>query len=172
VPRPSSLERLLAADVSLSARLALPNGPLRWLALLVAHSGDSPLWLAGAAAALLWGDPAWQPVGVRALAATLVGGTGAILLKVLFRRRRPGESFAGLYSRLDRHAFPSGHATRAGCMVVTLSPLLPGWGAGLLAAWAVLVCLARVALQVHYLSDVTAGLALGGLLGLGLRGFL
>jgi len=162
---PSPLDRLLRADAALSARLALPPGPLRWLALLLAHSGNSPLWLAGGTAAALWGDLFWRAAGVRVLAGTVAGGVAATILKFAFRRRRPGQSFAGLYSRLDQHAFPSGHATRAGCVTVVLASLLPGWAAALLAAWAGLVCLARVSLQVHYLLDVLVGLLVGGLVG-------
>jgi undecaprenyl-diphosphatase len=171
VPQPPSRvdpDRLLQTDAALSARLAVPAGPLRLLAFVVAHSGDSPLWLAAAAAALLWGGASWRPFGLRALAATLAGGAAATLLKLSFRRTRPGGPSAGLYSRLDRHAFPSGHAVRAGCMAVVLAALLPGWGDGLLAAWAGLVSLARVALQVHYLSDVVVGLVLGAGIGLAL----
>ena len=45
---------------------------------------------------------------------------------------------------------------------------LVGWTAALgvvLALWAPLVCLARVAMGVHYLSDVLAGMLLGLVLG-------
>jgi undecaprenyl-diphosphatase len=105
-------------------------------------------------------------VGRRILIATIVGGGTASLLKWIFRRERPGASFAGLYARLDQHAFPSGHATRAGCVTAVLLPLLPPGGASLLVAWAGLVCLARVVLGVHYLMDVLVGLAVGGALGL------
>lgn len=169
------LQWLLQRDVILSARLhgrvANPGflaGLSRVVALLVAHSGDSPIWLAGALAAILWGRPPWPSFGRRALAATLVGGVVAMLLKWLFRRRRPGGPAGGLYTWLDRHAFPSGHATRAACVAVVLAPLLPAWGVGLLTVWSCLVSLARVALGVHYLLDVIVGLAVGLLSGLGL----
>jgi undecaprenyl-diphosphatase len=168
-PDRPALERLLQADADLSRRLVAPPGPARLLALAVAHSGDSPIWLIAAAAAILWGGPAWRPLGVSALAANLVGGAVATLSKWLFRRQRPGKSTAALYLPLDRLSFPSGHATRVACMTVLLAPLLPAWAVALLAAWAVLVPLARVALQVHYVSDVVAGWMLGGLVGIGLR---
>ncbi|HEC34608.1 MAG TPA: phosphatase PAP2 family protein [Chloroflexi bacterium] len=165
-PSRIGLDRLLVTDAAFSAYLAVPAGPMRLLALLIAHSGDSPLWLAGALAALLWGAPPWPSLGLRVLAATVAGGATATLLKWFFRRSRPGGPATGLYSRLDRHAFPSGHATRVACTAVILAPLLPGWGIGLLVAWAGLVSLARVALQIHYLFDVIVGMALGGLIGL------
>ncbi len=132
----------------------------------MAHSGDSPLWLALAVAALLWGGPFCKVAGLRVLIATLAGGAMAGLLKLLFRRRRPAEKpSAWLYGQMDRHSFPSGHATRCGCMVVVLTPLLPAWGAVGLVAWAGLVALARVSLRVHYLLDVVVGLLLGGVIG-------
>lgn len=159
---------VLTWDVAWSRRLASLRRirPLRWVALILAHSGDSPLWIAVAVGLLLWGGTTGSGVGRRILVATILGGGTATLLKLVFRRERPGASFAGLYARMDRHAFPSGHATRAGCVAAGLAPLLPAWGASLLIAWAILVCLARVILGVHYLMDVLVGLAVGGALGL------
>lgn len=168
------LLRLVAHDEALSARLALPDeaGLLRGLVLAGARSGDSPLWLVGAAAALIWGGEAWWPFGWRVVAATLVAGTIATVLKWAFRRRRPPGENRGFYSRFDRHAFPSGHAARTACTAVLLVPLLPPWSAALLAVWAVLVGICRVALRVHYLSDIAGGLLIGALTGWGLSGFL
>lgn len=162
------LSRLLRWDEALSGRLARPvrGGAPRLLALIVAHSGDSQFWLAGGIAALLWGGAAWRPFGLRVVVGTFVAATVATLLKWLFRRHRPPGPAAGLYLQLDRHGFPSGHATRGGCLVVLLAPLVPPWAAVLLATWAVTLALTRVALGVHYLSDVGAGLGVGAVLGL------
>jgi undecaprenyl-diphosphatase len=142
---------------------------LRLLALIAAHSGDSPLWLLGAIAALVWGGAVWRDFGWRTLAGTLVAGAATAILKWLFRRRRPPGEGWGLYARFDRHAFPSGHATRSACLVVLLAPLLPTWGAVLLACWAGLVGLARVALEVHFTSDIVGGWAVGLAVGLALQ---
>ncbi len=160
------MQAIYRLDAAISSRLALSAGPARFLALLAAHSGDSPFWLAGGAVTLLWGPAAYHPLAWRALAGTVTGALVATLLKLVFRRRRPGPSHAALYSSFDTHSFPSGHATRAGCVVMLMAPLLPPWGAGLLALWAVLVALARVGLQVHYFLDVAGGLLIGALLGL------
>ena len=75
----------------------------------------------------------------------------------------------GFYTHFDRHAFPSGHAGRSACIVVLLAPLLPPWGFVLLPLWAGLVGLARVALQVHFVSDIIGGWAAGLLVGLVLQ---
>jgi len=165
------LQRLITLDRQVSARLTIPREAhfLRLLALVVAHSGDSPLWLLGAAAVLIWSDTAWRDFGWRVLAGTLAAGTVITVLKWLFRRQRPPGKGRGFYTRFDRHAFPSGHAGRSACLVVLLAPLLPPWGCVPLAFWAGLVGLARVALQVHFVSDIVGGWAAGLLVGLVLR---
>jgi membrane-associated phospholipid phosphatase len=162
------LQRLITLDQQASARLAIPGGArfLRLLALVFAHSGDSPLWLLGAAVALLWGNAAWRDFGARVMVGTLVAGAAITVLKWLFRRQRPPGEGRGFYTRLDRHAFPSGHAGRSACLVVLLAPLLPLWELVLFAVWAGLVGLARVALRVHFASDIIGGWAVGSLVGL------
>lgn len=167
----TSWQPLIEIDRRVSARLTIPREAraLRLLAFAVAHSGDSPLWLAGAIVACLWGDAFWRGMGGRVLIGTLVAGTATTVLKWIFRRRRPPGNSLGFYARLDRHAFPSGHAGRSACIVVLLAPLLPVWGTLLLALWAGLVGLARVALEVHFLSDVIGGWLVGLLAGLGLQ---
>ena len=165
------LQRITALDEEVSARLAIPREArlFRLLALIVAHTGDSPLWLMGATAALIWGGPAWRAFGWRVLVGTLVAGAATTVLKWLFRRQRPPGQGWGFYNRFDRHAFPSGHAGRSACLVVLLAPLLPPWGWLLLALWAGAVGLARIALQVHFGSDIVGGWAVGLLAGLALR---
>jgi undecaprenyl-diphosphatase len=162
------LPRLIALDRQVSAYLTLPREAhlLRVLALIAAHSGDTPLWLLGAIMALIWGETMWRDFGWRVLVGTLVAGAVATALKWLFRRQRPPGEGRGFYTRFDRHAFPSGHAARSACLVVLLAPLLPSWGSVLLACWAGLVGLARVSLQVHFASDIVGGWAVGLLTGL------
>lgn len=142
---------------------------MRLLALIVAHSGDSPLWLAGAIVACIYGEAFWRGIGGRVLIGTLVAGAVTTALKWLFRRQRPPGNSMGLYTRLDRHAFPSGHAGRSACLVILLAPLLPVWGIVPLTLWAGLVGLARVAIKAHFASDIAGGWAAGLLVGLALR---
>lgn len=164
------MQRLTTLDRSISARLAIPREArsLRLLALIAAHSGDSPLWLSGAAVALVWGDATWRVFGWRVLIGSLAVGSITTALKWLFRRQRPPGKGPGFYSRFDRHAFPSGHAGRSACLVVLLAPFLPPWGIAPLALWAGLVGLARVALQVHFVSDILGGWMVGLLFGVSL----
>jgi undecaprenyl-diphosphatase len=103
------------------------------------------------------------------LIGTLAAGAVTTALKRLFRRQRPPGEGWGFYSRFDRHAFPSGHAGRSACIVVLLIPLLPPWGLISLPIWAGLVGLARVALQVHFVSDILGGWVVGLLVGMTLQ---
>jgi undecaprenyl-diphosphatase len=164
------LHRIVALDRKLSARLAIPCEArfLRLLAHSAAHSGDSPLWLIGAIVALIWGSAAWWGFGGRVLIGALAAGAATTILKRIFRRQRPPGDGLGFYSRFDRHAFPSGHAGRCACLAVLLAPLLPAQGIAPLALWVVMVGLARVTLQVHFISDIVGGWIAGLLVGLAL----
>ena len=136
------------------------------LAQAIAHSGDSLLWLATAAASLIWGHGLWRSAGWRIVTATLCTGAATALLKRAFRRHRPPNDTRGLYIGADRYAFPSGHAGRTACLALGLAPLLPTWAAVLLPVWAVAVGLARISLGIHFLSDVVAGWLAGLVVGL------
>jgi undecaprenyl-diphosphatase len=165
------LHKFVSLDREISARLAILREArsLRLLALIAAHSGDSPLWLIGAIVALIWGNGAWWGFGGRVLVGTLAAGVATTVLKWLFRRRRPPGDGLGFYSRFDRHAFPSGHAGRCACLAVLLAPLLPLWGIAPLASWVLMVGLARVALQVHFVSDIVGGWMAGLAIGVALQ---
>lgn len=166
------LQQLVTLDRQMSARLAIPREArfLRLLALVAAHSGNSPFWLLGGIVILIWGNAAWRDAGWRIIIGTVIAGTITTILKWLFRRQRPPGDGRGFYTQFDRHAFPSGHAGRSVCMVVLLYPFLPfPWGLLLLSLWAGLVGLARVALQVHFVSDIVGGWIVGSLVGLALQ---
>ena len=87
-------------------------------------------------------------------------------VKQAIRRERPRGEWGGIYRSIDPHSFPSGHATRAVLLAVVAVGLGPAWFGLLLAIWAPLVCVARVATGVHFLSDVVVGAVIGALMGL------
>jgi len=158
-----NMTSLLELDARLSnqMRVAEKPGALRTIAVILAHSGDSWFW--GAALLLLWffGNPAWKEwyavelVGISLLAVLVMG------IKFLVRRRRPEGEWGGIYRNTDPHSFPSGHAARAFFIAVIAGALGPAGLGVVLWIWAPLVALARVAMGVHYLSDVIAGTILG-----------
>jgi len=84
-----------------------------------------------------------------------------LLIKLVVRRRRPEGEWGAIYRSTDPHSFPSGHAARAILLAMLAAAWGPGWLAAVLLPWAPLVALARVAMGLHYLSDVVAGAALG-----------
>lgn len=162
------LQRFSQLDHEVSARFAsLVRKPwARMLALALAHSGDSFLWLLLGLAFSVLTQGWWQVAGIRIVAITLLTGGVSALLKALIRRSRPTSNRQGLYMASDRHAFPSGHATRVGGLMVALGSTLPLPSALGLGVWALAVCASRVALGAHFVGDVSGGLLLGGLLSL------
>ena len=159
---------LTALDRRLLASLVIPPRAriLRLVALLVAHSGDSLLWVLAAGAALLLAEAPWQAAGLRVLIGTVVAGGVTVVLKRLVRRPRPQGTRGGLYARHDHHSFPSGHAVRGATTVVLLAPLFTPWGWVALPGWAFLVGLARIALGVHYPTDIVGGWGIGAVVGM------
>jgi len=161
------VSRLLELDARLSAKLRVAERPgfLRTLAAILAHSGDSWFWWAGLA--LLWwrGDSFWKPWALTLLVSIVALALIVLPVKFLIRRRRPEGEWGAFYRTTDPHSFPSGHAARVILIAILATSLGPGWLAALLWIWAPLVALARVAMGVHYISDVVAGGALGILAG-------
>jgi undecaprenyl-diphosphatase len=166
-----NLQSVLELDAHLSnqMRVAEKPGALRAIAVFFAHSGDSWFWWAALIIAWFLSNSSWREwesavfLGIGLLAALVMS------IKFLVRRRRPEGEWGGIYRNTDPHSFPSGHAARAFLIAALALGLVPGWVAILLWIWAPLVAVARVAMGVHYVSDVVAGAALGivsGLIGL------
>jgi undecaprenyl-diphosphatase len=88
------------------------------------------------------------------------------IIKLLVRRQRPAGEWGEFYRKTDPHSFPSGHAARATLLAIIAIGSGSPWFALTLCLWAPLVILARVAMGVHYLSDVLAGALLGVALGI------
>lgn len=164
------IESLLELDARWSRRLRVAEKPggLRTLAAVLAHSGDSWFWLAGLALVWLLGAPYWKSRALALAAAVLVTAVLVMAVKFTVRRRRPEGEWGAIYRSTDPHSFPSGHAARAVMLAVLMFGLGPAWLGALLLVWSPLVALARVAMGVHYLSDVVAGGVVGIVMGIGL----
>jgi len=157
------IERLLDLDAnhSLRLRLAEKPGAARSLAILFAHSGDSWFWVGGLGLVWWLGADFWQERAAILLVSTVILAVIVMAIKFTVRRQRPAGEWGGIYRRTDPHSFPSGHAARAAFLAVMALGMGPTWFGLLLLVWAPLVVLARVAMGVHYLSDVLAGVVLG-----------
>lgn len=119
-------------------------------------------------------DPARRPRLPRLIAAVLLAGLGANLVKLLVARDRPTAAdlsqadavgtFAGwlplAHNGSLHQSFPSAHTATAVGLALMLSALYPR-GRWLFAALAISVAAQRVLGSAHYLSDVLAGAAVG-----------
>lgn len=154
---------ILEWDARLSEKMRVADRPgaLRAIAVFFAHSGDSWFWLLALILGWLFSNSVWKEwevvefVGIGVLAALVLG------IKFLVRRKRPEGEWGSIYRNTDPHSFPSGHAARAFLIAVVASALAPAWLAILLWIWAPLVAIARVAMGVHYVSDIVAGAVFG-----------
>jgi undecaprenyl-diphosphatase len=163
-----TLKKILEMDARLSARMRMAERPglLRNIAAFLAHSGDSWFWWAGLA--LLWwlGNAFWRSWALTVLLSIIALAVIVLAIKFIIRRRRPEGEWGAIYRSTDPHSFPSGHAARVIMILVLTIGLGPGWLVVILCIWAPMVALARVAMGLHYLSDIVAGAVLGAVAGL------
>lgn len=109
--------------------------------------------------------------GRQAAAEAALASASAIVLFLFLKRRagrrRPCELLPHCWSAIsppDEFSFPSGHTMTAFAVSVPVALHFPAASA-VLYGCALSVALSRVALGMHFLSDVVAGGALGWLLG-------
>lgn len=142
--------------------------PPRWFRLFMLWAtrlGDGWGWIA-LCAVLLFGAHAYRQVLAGMLATTLAGAA-FVFLKRHFKRRRPCDGAPHpLYGvrASDCFSFPSGHSATSFAIATVLGLAFPEPGL-LLLAMAASVAASRVALGLHYVSDVVAGSLLGALIG-------
>ena len=160
-----SLHSLLDLDERISAKMRVAEKPgvLRTIAVILAHSGDSWFWAVGLIALWASGDSFWRKWAVMQFFGICVLAVLVLCVKFIVKRERPEGEWGGIYRSTDPHSFPSGHAARAFLIAMIGTALGPGWLGILLWVWAPLVALARVAMGVHYVSDVVAGAAFGAI---------
>ncbi len=162
------IKSLLQIDYRVSKDMGVAEkaGPLRTAAVILAHSGDSWVWGTGLFIIWLFANAFWKQWAVLVVGSIIVLALLVFALKRIIRRRRPEGMWGMIYRRTDPHSFPSGHAARAFLIAVVVTALGPTWLAIPLWIWAPLVAVSRVAMGVHYVSDIIGGLILGLLAGL------
>jgi undecaprenyl-diphosphatase len=129
---------------------------MRWLT----HLGGARVTIGTGLGLIAFGD---RDLGVAILVALTLSHVVVQVLKRAVARPRPCDANGrplALVDLPDPFSFPSGHAAAATAvagMVSTAHPLV----APILIPLAALVAYSRVALRVHHLGDVVAGVALG-----------
>ena len=157
------MNSILELDARLTSQMRVADRPgaLRAIAVFFAHSGDSWFWAIGLLAVWLSGDSFWKEWAVVQFGSISLLAAMVLVIKFRIKRQRPEGEWGRIYRFTDPHSFPSGHAARAFLIATIATGLGPAWLAIALWIWAPLVALARVAMGVHYLSDVVAGALFG-----------
>lgn len=142
----------------------------RWFRIVMisaTRGGDGWLWYALGIIILLYGGPhRFAAIGAGA-AASAVGIFLFRTLKHASRRQRPCEIEPHCWASIlppDKYSFPSGHAITAFAVAVSVGLFYPYLQPCLILA-ALLIAASRIALGMHFLSDVVAGVTLGIALG-------
>lgn len=161
------LKALMKSDARLSKALRVPDHR-HWLGVFLkffAHSGDSWFWLAGLFLVWLFGSEAWRERAVFMGIGLTIMAIVVIIMKFAIHRPRPEGEWGQIYRITDPHSFPSGHAARSAALAVMAVCAGPEWFAWTVALWAPWVGISRVALGVHYVSDVVVGWVVGAAMG-------
>jgi membrane-associated phospholipid phosphatase len=85
-------------------------------------------------------------------------------LKTVIRRPRPPGERGLIYRKADPFSFPSGHAARAALLCILSWVLGPVAAVIVITAWSPVMVMSRVAIGIHYVFDVAAGILLGAAL--------
>lgn len=163
----SALERIQRWDERVCTRMnrAARAYALRELYGLASRLGDGIFWYALMLALLLAQPDALVPV----LHMIGTGIAATLVYKLLKRgtlRPRPYQVHAHIAagaSPIDQFSFPSGHTLHAVVFSLVACAYYP-WLAALVLPFTLLVVASRVALGLHYPSDVLAGACLGALI--------
>jgi membrane-associated phospholipid phosphatase len=109
-----------------------------------------------------------KKVSVKMLVVLILAASVSFTLKNIFSRERPFHTYPDIekLSQAGSSSFPSGHTLEVFAIATALAILLRDRRIFIPAfIWAFLVAYTRMALGVHYPSDITAGIIIGMLIG-------
>lgn len=132
----------------------------------ISKSGDGLFYVLIAAAAL-WQKGLQSDLLQALIMAFMIERPLYYLLKNSCKRNRPEAALQGFSSFVkpsDQFSFPSGHTSAAFMVAVILSDFFPALFA-LLFCWSTLVGFSRVALGVHFPTDIVVGATMGSGIG-------
>ena len=152
--------------ISAALRISPQDGWLFKTAAFLAHSGDSWFWCGPLFVLWLFSTGEQERTTAYWGGAIAVTACFVFVLKRLIARARPEGEWGNVYRKTDPYSFPSGHAVRAGViLMLAFHTFTQPWLLAVFCVWALLMTLSRVATGVHYLMDVIAGVLLGLLIG-------
>jgi len=157
-------------DQALTRRLAVCSsadsswGRLRPVTRLLEYTGHGIPWFAGVLAALLASHQIdLQQRLLNFFYALVIDVLLISLIKAFVQRQRPVHNGTDqVVWSVDKFSFPSGHASRA-TLVATFvfAQFDVCWVGVAIVLWAAIVCMSRVMLGRHHVSDVLSGAVLG-----------
>jgi len=155
-------------ELELLLTLQVPDsGPLPVLAEVLNSLGSLLVWAVLVAVCSLVALALRRPWAALFIALSLASDLVAGLVKLVVERGRPEGAVVDVLFGTDSFSFPSGHVVRATALVAVLAWLLapPRFrlplALGLAFAAGLVMGYARVALGVHWPTDVLGGLSLG-----------
>ena len=140
---------------------------LRLVMVAATRAGDGWLWYGLGLMILIAGDQERVAAVFAGTASTSIGLIIYAITKKATRRTRPCLVEPNRWAHIlppDQYSFPSGHTIAAFAITLSVGVFYPALFMPLLLA-AMLIATSRVLLGMHYLSDVIAGMLLGGALG-------
>ncbi len=164
-----AMQKILELDRVLTGKIRIKdeNNKLFRIAAFLSHTGDSWFWCSGLFIIWLFAHGTLQKTVAFWGIAIAVTAVFIFLLKRMIHRKRPEGNWGDIYRKTDPHSFPSGHAVRAGLILVLAMNTFHFPFMIFFIQWAILMILSRVITGVHFLLDVTAGIFLGLLIGIG-----
>jgi undecaprenyl-diphosphatase len=161
------MDQLSGLDATFSQRFSLSSESEWWpAARFTAHLGDAHYIFGGLGLIflldLLWtrSNLAWVILSI--ISSILVTLGLVALMKYAVRRQRPQPPGEFVLWRYDAYSFPSGHSARLAALAVSTLYFSSGigWALVLLALG---VGLARLAVGIHYITDIAVGFMVGAI---------
>jgi undecaprenyl-diphosphatase len=129
---------------------------------IISHTGDGHLYVL-LIAVLYWQQGIHSQLLQLMLLAFVIERPAYFILKNTFKRNRPEAALRHFHSSIkpsDQFSFPSGHTSAAFLVVTLVSTYFPAFFLPLF-SWAGLVGFSRIALGVHFPSDIVVGALMG-----------
>ena len=155
---------IITLDGKLNSKLAGFRKPwLKAIMIIITQLGSGPFWTAVYVCTFIVGPRTLRPLLTAVIEAELATLVIILTLRYLTRRQRPRPDYGGRpLDPWNRYSFPSHHSARIIMLSVVFGAHYRESLAGMLPA-ALLIGFSRLYLEKHFLSDVLAGAAIGGL---------